>query len=162
MLPSIDPASTITLGPAGRILIERRFNARQLINLIVVWNVEEGRLIQLIEPDRQGESAIPIVPGQPRLFLNRYLWDLTLGDRVWGLPQGIGGLQHPTFSPDGSVMADGSGLYDASTGQLLFRLSGSGAAWFDDSGGLLLVDGRTALESPQPTAPVIYSNTFAP
>ena len=118
----------------------------------MVWNVEEGRLVQLLRPPRS--LPLSVVPGRPWVLFTGGMWDLERGDWRWRVPQGtsfpagVNSSSRVAISPDGSVIASGSGLLDVESGALLFRLPGLGGAWFDDTGSSLLLDGANEFGPP--------------
>lgn len=139
-------ATALAFSANGALLVEGRRDGT-----LVVWNVEEGRYIHLIQGGVGALTALQFTPEGDVLAagmngLER--WRLEVPERQWRQDGSSSGF---AISPDGAVIAsreNGIVLRDAANGQMLRRLDGQGRVHFSPDGRRLLA-GR-----------VIYQDSF--
>jgi WD40 repeat protein len=133
---SNDQATALAFSPNGALLVEGRNDGT-----LVVWNVEEGRYIHLIQSDVAAVTGLHFTPDGDLLVAGQSgveRWQLEMPERMWRQAAASRGF---ALSPDGAVIAsreDGIRLRDATTGQMLRRLDSQGRVHFSPDGRRLM------------------------
>jgi WD40 repeat protein len=127
--------SVLKFSPDGRYLASLSYS-----NVVTVWEVDRWIIVHQISGVRVVGAHIGTLDFSPdgRALVigdaNHRLWvvDITTGNMVFDIPQAhSGGITSVAWSPDGSVIASGSGysggtirLWDAASGKPVGRLEG--------------------------------------
>jgi RNA polymerase sigma factor (sigma-70 family) len=124
--------------------------------VVMLWDAATGKELHRVTGHQNGAS-VALAPNGRRLATagNRgdgtlRLWDVASGHELWKWTGGQLGFSSVAFSPDGTVIAAGSGyerviLFDAATGKeqrtLAWRHGFAGAVTFSPDGRLLAASG---------------------
>ena len=118
--------NAVAFTPDGQRIVTGSLGSKEVTR---VWDVETGQELLTIPIDSESLSVSP--DGSRVATVNRFsgqVWDLASGEMLVEFTE-CSGLTSVAYSPDGRLIAGGSGLnavcvWDAETGELLLKLSG--------------------------------------